>query len=86
MEQERTVYSNREDQNDARDGMVTVAAIGMKHLVAPGRSVGVTLSELGIVPQPYQSVRVNAAEVRDLSARQLQPYEIVTITNVVKGG
>jgi hypothetical protein len=86
MEQEHTVYSNGEVQDDAPEGMVTVAGIGMKHYVAPGRSVDVTLSELGIVPQPYQSVRVNAAEVRDLSARRLQPYEIVTITNVVKGG
>ena len=86
MEQERTVYSNREDLNDAPEGMVTVASIGMKHYVEPGRSLALTLKALGVVPEPYQSIRVNAKEVTDLNARQLQPYEIVTITNVVKGG
>ena len=86
MEQEHTVYSNGEVQDDAPEGMVTVAGIGMKHYVAPGRSLALTLKALGVVPEPYQSIRVNAKEVTDLGARQLQPYEIVTITNVVKGG
>ena len=48
------VYSNRGDQNDVPEGMATVAGIGMKHYVEPGRSLAVTLKELGSMPEPYQ--------------------------------
>jgi hypothetical protein len=86
MEQERTVYTNQRTEDTAPLGMVTVAGIGVRYQVTPGRSVEATLRELGLVPAPYQTVRVNAEEVKDLAVRRLAPDEVVTITNLVKGG
>jgi sulfur carrier protein ThiS len=86
MQQQRTVYSNNQGKNAAPAGTVTVAALGMRHIVAPGRSVAATLRELGLSPAPYQAVRVNAEEIRDLSARVLRADDMLTITNVVRGG
>lgn len=86
MQQQRTVYSNKQGKNAAPTGTVTVAAIGAQHHVTPGRSVDATLRELGLTPEPYQVVRVNAQEIRDLNARLLNAEDTVTISNVVRGG
>ena len=86
MQQQRTIYSNLQEKNSTPAGMVTVAAIGAQHHVLPGRSVDTTLKELGLTPEPYQVVRVNAQEVRDLLALLLKANDTVTISNVVRGG
>ena len=85
MQQQRTIY-NDQNKNAAPAGMVTVAAFGMRHQVPAGHSVDETLRGLNLTPAPYQAVRVNAEEVRDLAARTLKEDETVTITNVVRGG
>ena len=86
MQQQRTIYSNQQGKNAAPASMVTVAAIGAKYHVTPGRSVDATLRELGLSPEPYQVVRVNAREIRDSSTHTLYAEDTVTISNVVKGG
>ena len=86
MQQQRTIYRNQQGKNAAPAGMVTVAAIGAKHHVTPGRSVDATLKELGLAPEPYQVVRVNAQEIHDLTAHMLKAEDTVTISNVVRGG
>jgi sulfur carrier protein ThiS len=86
MQQQRTIYSNQQSKNTAAPGMATIAAFGMQHHVAAGRSVEETLRELNLSPKPHQAVRVNAEEIHDLAARTLNQDDTVTLTNVVRGG
>lgn len=84
MQQQRTVYSNQRESGAS--GVVTVAAFGMQRQASPGLSVAETLRNLGLAPEPYQSVRVNAQEVGDLAGVTLKANDTVTITNVIAGG
>ena len=86
MQQQRTVYSSKQGKNAAPEGMVTIAAIGTQHHVKPGDGVDSTLKQLGLTPEPYQVVRVNAQEVPDLTERVLNADDTVTISNDVRGG
>ncbi len=86
MEEQRTIITSRNAGQAQPGSLVTVAAFGASRQTQPGKSVAETLAELGWRPEPYQSVRVNGAEVNDLGERQLQPGEVVTVTNLVRGG
>jgi hypothetical protein len=88
MQEQRSHYTNRPDKpgDPAPAGLVTIAGIGVQHRVYPGRNVGDTLTALGLVPQPYQVVRVNAEEIKEPFTRMLNADDTVTITNVVRGG
>ncbi len=86
MQQQRTVITKPVDSDQPTHGMVTVAAFGQQLRSLPGRSVADTIEELGLQPQPYQSVRVGGEKVEDLKTRVLMIGEIVTITNQVRGG
>ena len=84
--QQRTVFSNRQVPEQAANGAVTVAAFGMQRTTPAGKSVADTLNQLGLAPQPYQSIRVGGEKISDLAGRTLAPGEIVTVTNQVQGG
>jgi hypothetical protein len=86
MQQQRTVFSRQNKSDDQEDDRVTVAAFGAQHRAEPGKSVGETLEDLGLAPQPYQSIRVGGVEVKELERRKLKSGEIVTVTNRVVGG
>jgi sulfur carrier protein ThiS len=81
MEQ-RTVTA----RSEAAHGQATVAAFGYQRIAAPGRSVEQTLAELGLRPEPFQSVRVNGKEVRDMAQQTVQADDVVTVVNRVEGG
>ncbi len=86
MEQ-RTIIANQviENEDDCGD-TATVVAFGFKRTVKSGRNIAETLEVMGLAPQNYQSIRVGGEKVDDLKIRKLQPGEIVTVTNQVRGG
>jgi hypothetical protein len=86
MQQQRTINANQPQDNLATDDMATVAAFGFQRTVKAGKNVSETLEELGLTPQPYQSVRIGGQKVDDLKSRQVQAGEILTVTNQVRGG
>lgn len=81
MEQ-RTVTA----RSDSANGQATVAAFGYQRATAPGRSVEQTLAELGLQPEPFQAVRVNGKEVRDMRQQTVEADDVVTVVNRVEGG